>query len=83
MTDVSHLKTNEDFLHYVMNFSKHGGLAQVFVIEALRYYCEKVTEKGEPKEEVLSILSPVAWYQVGLEIQGLLKAKYEPDSKPN
>lgn len=71
------IKTNEDFLHYVMNFSKQGALAQVFVIEALRYYCERVTQNGEPKDDPLSMLSPIAWYKTGLEIQELLRAKYD------
>jgi hypothetical protein len=74
---VDNIKTNEDMLHYIMNFSSHGAMAQIFVIEALRYYSEKVTEKGEPNEEQRSIISPIAWYQTGLEIQNLLKAKYE------
>jgi hypothetical protein len=75
---VANIKTNEDMLHYIMNFSSHGAMAQIFVIEALRYYSEKVTEKGEPSEEQRSIISPIAWYHTGLEIQNLLKAKYEP-----
>ena len=71
------VKTNEDFLHYVMNFSKQGALAQVFVIEALRYYCERVTSNGEPKDNVVELISPVAWYKTAVEIQDLLKAKYD------
>lgn len=71
------VKTNEDFLHYVMNFSKQGALAQVFVIEALRYYSERVTQNGEPKDDVTQLISPIAWYKTGLEIQELLKAKYD------
>lgn len=71
------VKTNEDFLHYVMNFSKQGALAQVFVIEALRYYSERVTQNGEPKDNVVELISPVAWYKTAVEIQELLKAKYD------
>lgn len=74
---VSNIKTNEDFLHYIMNFSDHGALSQVFVIEALRYYSERVTQNGEPKDDLSSMISPIAWYETGLEIQELLKAKYD------
>ena len=74
---VAHIKTNEDFLHYVMNFSKYGILSQVFVIEALRYYAERITQNGEPEDDVTQVISPVVWYKLGLEIQELLKAKYD------
>lgn len=39
---MKHIKTNVEFVTEFMNFSKHGALAQVFVIEALRQYVERV-----------------------------------------
>ena len=39
---MKHVKTNVEFVTEFMNFSKHGALAQVFVIEALRTYVERV-----------------------------------------
>lgn len=76
---VKNIKTNQDFMHYVMNYSSRGALCQTFVIEALRCYCEKITEKGEPKDDPTAFISPIAWYETGLEIQNLLKAKYESE----
>ena len=39
--------TNEEFVIYLMNYSSNGALVQSFVIEALRFYAEKVTENGD------------------------------------
>lgn len=74
--NLDHIKSNDDLMHYIMNFSKHGALAQVFVVEALRYYSEQITKHGEPKEDLSSFVSPVIWYKIGLEINEILEIKY-------
>lgn len=73
-------KTNVEVVTELMEFSKYGALSQVFIIEALRFYSEKVTQAGEPKDDPLSLISPVAWYNVAKEINDTLKAKYEPNT---
>jgi hypothetical protein len=78
---VANIKTNQDMIHYIMNYIATGALAEIFVIEALRFYSERITQQGEPTDDKPSLISPIAWYKTAVEIENLLKAKYEPDNK--
>lgn len=72
--------TNQEFLKWIMNFSAYGGLAEVFIIEAVRFYSEKVANQPKPEEDNKSFISPVAWHQLGEEINAKIKMKYEKKS---
>ena len=69
--------TNIDFAVEVMTFSRHGAMAQVFVIEALRRYAFQVTTT-DAKLLDRPHLSGTALQAVGEEIDGKLAAKYGP-----
>ena len=69
--------TNEEFVIYLMNYSSNGALVQSFVIEALRFYAEKVTENGEPEDDGKSIVNPKAWYNTGKEVLEKVNLKYK------
>lgn len=68
MTIPSDVKTNEDFVRYLINYSKSGQLSQVFVIEAIRFYSQLIVDNGEPKDNPLSLFNPIAWYRTAKEI---------------
>lgn len=72
------LRTNEEFILDLINYSKHGALAQVFVIEAIRFYSKMVAEStpSEDKDK-LSFISPQAWHDVGEDVYNQWKNKYE------
>jgi hypothetical protein len=72
--------SNSEFVDDIMNFSRHGVLSQVFVIEAIRYYCEHITKHDKPADEPNSMISPIAWYNLAHEIQEKLIEKYETNS---
>jgi hypothetical protein len=69
--------SNVEFVHDMMSFSKYGSLSQVFVVEALRYYCEQVLKTAEPEDDPKSMFSPLAWYKIAEEIQEKLVENYE------
>jgi hypothetical protein len=75
--------TNEEFVTDVMNHSKSGAMMQIFVIEALRFYSDIIVKNGEPKDNPLSLLSPIAWYHTAQELQTRLKENYEPKTSGN
>lgn len=69
--------TNVEFVTDLMEFSRYGALAQVFVIEALRRYAFQVSI-ADPKLLDSPGLSGAAWVAVGKEIDAKLAAKYGP-----
>ena len=71
------LLNNEDFIKELMSFSPSGSMIQVFVIEALRYYAEQVTKNGIPEEKGNEVISPVFWYNIGMEVKERLNSNYE------
>lgn len=72
--------TNEQFISTLINDSNYGGLSQVFIIEAIRYYSEAISSQPVPEENNEAFISPVAWHGVATEIHQKIKAKYENDS---
>lgn len=75
------VKTNTDFVNYIMNYSQQGAMSQMFVIEAIRFYSKLIVDNGEPQDNVLSLLSPVAWYKTAKEINSYWEQKYgQPNS---
>lgn len=73
--------SNVDFVHHLMSFSNYGALSQVFVIEAIRYYAEAVAKQKKPeKEDPESIISPIAWHGVAVEILERMENKYDQGS---
>lgn len=69
--------TNVEFVTDLMEFSRYGALAQVFVIEALRRYAFQVSI-ADPKRLDSPGLSGAAWVGVGQEIDAKLATKYGP-----
>jgi len=68
---------NEEFIKDLMTFSPSGSMIQVYVIEALRYYTEQLTSNGVPKETGNEVISPVFWYNIGMEVKERLNSNYE------
>lgn len=68
-------ETNEDFVRRVMNFSKSGPLAQLMIVEAIRFYSDLVM-KTEPKSDPTAVLNPLAWHQCATEIYQEWYRKY-------
>jgi hypothetical protein len=69
--------TNAEFVENLMNFSPHGGLCQAFIIEAIRYYAEKVAATPEPTEHGNGLISAIAWHKIAKDILERMEQKYE------
>ena len=68
---------NKDFIKNLMSYSHNGLMIQVFVIQALQYYTKMITENGVPKETGKEIISPVFWYNIGMEVKERLEDNYQ------
>ena len=71
-------QSNIEFLCDVMNYSQHGAMMQMFVMEALRRYADQCVE-GE--QEILegmegTMFSGPAWVGCAKEIQEKMREKY-------
>lgn len=73
-------KTNAQVVRDLMENSKHGALAQMFVIDALTKHAEMVSE-ADPKLFVNSLVHPQAWIGVATEIKQKLDAAYSRSAK--
>lgn len=75
-------KTNVETVVNLMEFSRYGALAQVFVMDALSKHAKVVAEA--PPESLASMkggfISPEAWQGVAREIMGKLE-KHIPTNK--
>jgi hypothetical protein len=70
-------QTNTEFLNELMEFSFHGALTQVFVIEALRYYSDIITKQPKPEDHGNGFISAIAWHETAIEVQERLTKQYE------
>jgi len=79
------LKTNEDLVKDLMNFSPCGALGQVFVVQAIQKYADKVVANkeillAEEKENAdngqISLVSMEGWIKVAEDVQKRMKDFY-------
>ena len=71
------VKTNRDFVDYVMEFSPHGALTQAFVIESLRFYSMFVIENMSDKDDPNSFVNPKLWKGVAEDVLESWRSMYE------
>ena len=70
------MKTNEEFISELMNFSPYGRLTQVFVIEAIRYYSELVGNTPKPFAPGNHIISQIAWWEIANFVNDQVNQNY-------
>jgi hypothetical protein len=73
---------NKQFVARLMDFSPRGGLAQVFVIEAIRAYCEAIVKEPKPTSGGDGIVNLIAWYEVAQDIKRQCDAQYGSGPEP-
>lgn len=71
-------KTNEQLLLEIINHSRYGALAQVFVIDALYKFAKKVAASS-PEEygDGMLFIHPDSWIGVAKEIELKIKQHLE------
>ena len=71
------IKTNEDLVRDLMNYSPYGALCQPFIMQAIREYAQEVVDeeenllKKEKEDESngrISIISTGAWVGIAKDI---------------
>lgn len=68
-SEVPHRLTNVEFITNLMEFSKYGGLALIFVIDALDKHAHAVANVSpEVFEKMAHFINPQAWQGVAREI---------------
>lgn len=66
---------NGEFVRDLMNFSRYGALAQVFIIEAIRAYSEGVMQQ-EAADNPDAIVNPVVWKAIGTDLFNKIEDRY-------
>jgi hypothetical protein len=74
---MKQMKTNEDLIRDIMNYSNYGALAQLFVIDALTKFADTVAASVPDNYPDNGIVSPEAWIGVAKEIKEKLNAFYK------
>lgn len=67
-------QTNVEFVTNLMEFSRYGALAQIFVLDALDKWSKKISE-CEPAQVDSAMINGQAWVGVAKEIQEKLNAR--------
>jgi hypothetical protein len=60
----------------LMNFSPHGTLAQSFIIEAIRYYSELVSN-SDASDDPAAPINPRHWHEVAVDTLKRLQDNFE------
>lgn len=75
--EENHRQTNIEFVTEIMEYSKYGGMAQLFVIDALDKHSHAVANAPpEAFAKSAHFISTEAWQGVAREIAGKLKNRH-------
>lgn len=73
--------TNIEIVNNVMKFSPHGAISQVFVIEAIRYYCNAVLSQPRPEHPGNSFIDVRSWWDTAQYINTRFEDNYSENTK--
>ena len=79
LTEKQHLKslTMTEFIAHLLEVSPYGLMAPIFILEAIRYYAERVASQDEPANNPDEPLNPKAWHAVATHINDQIKLRHE------
>jgi hypothetical protein len=71
-------KTNVQIVKHMMEFSNHGALAQLFIIQAIEQYAKQMSSltPEQVKKFDNAFISGEAWQSVAVEIKTTLEKHY-------
>jgi len=69
-------KTNIQFVKHIMEYSNHGALMQVFIMQALEQYSKSVAA-STPEKLDTPMVSGQAWHGCAIELQRALDEHFE------
>ncbi len=70
-------KSNSQFVVELMEDSPSGVIAEVFVIEALRFYSDIISKSNIEDSEKTPVINPRSWKEVAEEFKEKLKKRFE------
>jgi hypothetical protein len=68
-------QTNTDFVVELMEWSSHGALTQMFIIDAISQHADAVAQ-ADPSEVDCPLFSGAAWIACARDIKARMDAKY-------
>lgn len=76
LVDSKKPMTNTEFITDLMEYSYHGALTQIFIIEAIKRYAEIIVAQAKPTDPGTSFISAIAWHEIAEEIKTRMEAAY-------
>lgn len=70
-------RTNEVMVQDLMRRSEFGAIGQVFIVEAIRYYSEKIANSPTPQTAGEGVISAITWHQIACDVDKRLKENFE------
>ena len=71
------IDSNEEFVSKLIKDSFHGQLTGVFVIEALRFYAERVASTPRPEaSQDNGVVSAIIWHDIATAVSARLEQAY-------
>lgn len=70
------LDSNSDFISDIMLLSDYGPVAQVFVVEALRYYSELILKTPVPEDLPEMPINPRIWHATAFEVFNKINTRF-------
>ena len=79
LTEKQHLKTLSvsEFIAHLLEVSPYGAMAPIFILEAIRYYSERVSSQDEPEDDAEAMINPKAWHATATNIFEQIKLRHE------
>ncbi len=74
----THIKTNEELIMDIINFSPNGALSQIMIVEAIQQYVNKISKltDQEIKEEPNPLVCMFAWRDCAKDIKFRMDSFY-------
>lgn len=73
---MAKFKTNKQIVKAIMEGGSYGHLREVFIVEAIRHYAERVVKAGVAGMDPNGFVNPEAWVGVAEEVKKEMDEAY-------
>lgn len=74
------MRTNEEILLDLMNYSEFGGMNQAFIMSAIRSYCQTIMDAPVGPEVEGQVVSPQMWHDMAQDNFERIEAMYKANN---
>jgi len=71
------MRSNEEFMNRLMNFSEHGALVQTVILSSLLNGVQQITKKNKPEKDEHAFICPQLWYDICVDIERQICEEYK------